>query len=113
MKGYILLSIAIVSEVLATLCLKLSDGFSNIIPSIGVVFGYGLAFYLLSQSLAYMSLSLAYAVWSGVGTALTAILGILVFSDPLSFWVILGVVCIILGVVLLNTSNATSEEEAT
>ncbi|MFS0613280.1 DMT family transporter [Lederbergia ruris] len=113
MKGYILLSIAIVSEVLATLCLKLSDGFSNIIPSIGVVFGYGLAFYLLSQSLAYMSLSLAYAVWSGVGTALTAILGILVFSDPLSFWVILGVVCIILGVVLLNTSKATSEEEAT
>lgn len=113
MKGYILLSIAIVSEVLATLCLKLSDGFSNIIPSIGVVFGYGLAFYLLSQSLAYMSLSLAYAVWSGVGTALTAILGILVFSDPLSFWVILGVICIILGVVLLNTSNATSEEEAT
>ncbi|GIN59861.1 hypothetical protein J8TS2_41800 [Lederbergia ruris] len=65
MKGYILLSIAIVSEVLATLCLKLSEGFSNIIPSIGVVFGYGLAFYLLSQSLAYMSLSLAYAVWSG------------------------------------------------
>ncbi|GIN59860.1 hypothetical protein J8TS2_41790 [Lederbergia ruris] len=49
----------------------------------------------------------------GVGTALTAILGILVFSDPLSFWVILGVVCIILGVVLLNTSKATSEEEAT
>ncbi|MBP1917128.1 DMT family transporter [Lederbergia galactosidilytica] len=113
MKGYILLSIAIISEVFATLCLKISNGFAHLLPSIGVVLGYGLAFYLLSQSLAYMSLSLAYAVWSGVGTALTAILGILIFADPLSFWVIFGIACIIFGVVLMNTSKSPSKEKAT
>ena len=102
MKGYMYLSVSIVAEIAGTLSLKFSEGFTVLFPSIIVVIGYGLAFYMLGKSLAYLSLSLAYAIWSGVGTALTAVLGIVLLDDPLSIGVILGIICIIGGVVLMN-----------
>lgn len=106
MKGYGLLSTAIVAEIVATICLKLSEGFTVLAPSIVVVIGYGLAFFMLSKALAFLPLSLAYAIWSGVGTALTTILGILIFAEPFSLGVVLGISCIILGVVFMNTSKS-------
>ncbi|WP_413367649.1 DMT family transporter [Lysinibacillus sp. 3P01SB] len=106
MKGYMYLSISILAEIAGTFSLKFSEGFTVLLPSIIVVIGYGLAFYMLSKSLTYMPLSLAYAIWSGVGTALTAVLGIVFLDDPLSLAGILGILCIIGGVVLMNnTSN--------
>lgn len=103
MKGYMYLSVSIVAEIAGTLSLKFSEGFTVLFPSIIVVIGYGLAFYMLGKSLAYLPLSLAYAIWSGVGTALTAVLGIVLLDDPLSIGVILGIICIIGGVVLMNS----------
>lgn len=103
MKGYMYLSVSIVAEIAGTLSLKFSEGFTVLFPSIIVVIGYGLAFYMLGKSLAYLPLSLAYAIWSGVGTALTAVLGIVFLDDPLSIGVILGIICIIGGVVLMNS----------
>ncbi|WP_249316590.1 multidrug efflux SMR transporter [Bacillus sp. FJAT-50079] len=105
MKGFIFLSISITTEIIATMLLKLSNGFTVILPTIGVIIGYGLAFYFLSKSLEFIPLSIAYAIWSGVGTALTAILGIIFFSDPINLGVVLGILSIIFGVVMMNVPN--------
>ncbi|RDW16159.1 DMT family transporter [Oceanobacillus chungangensis] len=110
MKGYLYLSISIVAEIIGTMFLKLSEGFTVLAPSIIVVVGYGLAFFCLGKTLAYLPLSLAYAIWSGVGTAVTAVLGILLFEDPLNIGMVLGIILIIGGVVLLNASSKTEVE---
>ncbi|MFS0576387.1 multidrug efflux SMR transporter [Sporosarcina sp. 179-K 3D1 HS] len=111
MKGYIYLGIAIVTEIVATMFLKLSEGFTVLVPSLIVIIGYGFSFYCLGKTLAFLPLSLAYAIWSGVGTALTAILGVLLFDDPVSFAVIVGIILIIGGVVLLNYSPRVKVEK--
>lgn len=102
-KGYLALSIAIISEIIGTTMLKMSEGFTQLIPSIGVVIGFIIAFYSLSISLRDLPLSLAYAIWSGVGTVLTAIVGIVVWGDPYSILTFAGIVLIVGGVVLLNS----------
>ncbi|MCM3601259.1 multidrug efflux SMR transporter [Robertmurraya korlensis] len=109
MKGYLFLSISIVSELVATSLLKLSDGMSVLLPSLGVAVGYGLAFYFLSLSLKTIPLSLAYAIWSGVGTALTALIGVVFWGEVLTTLMLVGIVFIIGGVVLLNSSKETEE----
>lgn len=109
MKGYLYLSTSIIVEIIATASLKLSNGFTVLIPSIIVVLGYLLAFYCLSKSLVYFPLSIAYAIWSGVGTAITALLGVLLFSDPFNSSIVLGICCIIIGVILMNISSAAPE----
>lgn len=111
MKGYIALAGAIVTEVFGTTMLKISEGFTNLFPSIGVIIGFGLAFYLLSLSLKSIPLSLAYAIWSGVGTALTALIGILIWNDPFNLITLLGLFLIIGGVVLLNSKSAEKEPQ--
>ncbi|WP_042349293.1 DMT family transporter [Bacillus massiliigorillae] len=108
MNGYVALALAITSEVFGTTMLKLSEGFTNVFPSIGVVLGFGCAFYCLSLCLRTVSLSLAYAIWSGVGTAITALLGILIWNDPFSMMTCLGLILIIGGVVLLNSKELES-----
>ncbi|MFC5649526.1 DMT family transporter [Paenibacillus solisilvae] len=99
------LGIAIISEIFGTSMLKLSEGFTILFPAIGVVLGFGIAFYFLSVSLRDIPLSLAYALWSGAGTALTALIGILIWEEPFSVSTVAGIVLIIGGVVLLNSSK--------
>lgn len=97
------LLLAIGSEVVATLSLRASDGFSRLLPSIVVVIGYVVAFYALSQSLVRgMQLGTAYAVWSGLGVATIAVLGIFLFRESLSLVQVAGLVFVIVGVVLLE-----------
>jgi multidrug resistance protein EbrB len=105
MRGYLFLTISIISELIATSLLKLSDGMTVLLPSLGVAVGYGLAFYFLSLSLKTIPLSLAYAIWSGVGTALTALIGVVFWGEVLTILMLVGIVFIIGGVVLLNSSN--------
>ncbi|GCD83990.1 multidrug resistance protein EbrB [Parageobacillus thermoglucosidasius] len=106
MKGYIALGISIISEVFGTTMLKLSEGFTNIFPSIGVIVGYGLSFYFLSLCLKTVPLSLAYALWSGIGTALTTLIGVLLWRDPFNIITLVGLILIIAGVALLNASKS-------
>lgn len=111
MKGYLFLTLSIVSEVLATTMLKLSEGFTILGPSIAVVFGYGISFYSLSLCLKTLPLSLAYAIWSGIGTALTVIVGIVIWGDIFNLYSAIGITFIIGGVLLLNQGdrhNATT-----
>jgi len=107
MKGYIYLTSSIIGEVLATSMLKMSDGFTVFLPSVGVVAGYVLAFYCLSLCLKTIPLSLAYAIWAGVGTALTALIGVVIWGEVFSAFKLLGIIIIIGGVVLLNSSKTT------
>lgn len=104
-KGYVFLAISIVSEVFATMMLKLSDGFTIIGPSLAVAVGYGISFYCLSLCLKTLPLSLAYAIWSGIGTALTVVVGIMIWGDVFNLYSAIGISLIIGGVVLLNHGN--------
>src|SRR5699024_2820706 len=105
MKSYVLLSISIIGEVIGTTMLKMAEGFTILGPSIGVVTGYVLSFYLLSLSLKSIPLSLAYAIWSGCGTALAAIVGIIFWVEALSLLKFIGIIFIIGGIFSLNTAN--------
>ena len=102
MKTALILFFAILSEVIATTTLKLSDGFTKIVPSVIVVIGYGASFYLLSISLKVIPIGLAYAIWSGVGIVLTVIAGILIWHESLDWARVIGIIFIILGIVVIH-----------
>ena len=102
MNGLLLLGFAILSEIVATTALKLSDGFTKPLPSLLVVVGYGIAFYLISLSLRQIPIGTAYAIWSGVGTAATAAIGVLLWKETLEPGRIIGIALIIIGVVVLQ-----------
>ncbi|MEI4622760.1 multidrug efflux SMR transporter [Bacillus pfraonensis] len=108
MKAFLFLAIAIVSEVFGTSMLKVSNGFTKVLPSIGVVLGFASAFFFLSKALQHIQLSTAYAIWSGVGTALTALIGVLVWKDAFKWQTAVGLVLIIGGVAVLNMSGSSA-----
>jgi len=104
---YLLLAIA--SELVATTSLKLSVGFTKPLPSLLVVVGYSISFYLLSQSLKLaMPMGTAYAIWSGIGTVGIAILGVLFFSETMDVARVIGISLIIAGVLVLNMFSPVS-----
>jgi len=102
MPSYAFLAVAIVAEVIATTALKASEGFSNLLPSVLVVVGYGVAFYCLSMTLRTLPVGIAYAVWSGAGIVLVSLLGWLVYGQKLDPWAVLGIGLIMSGVLVLN-----------
>ena len=102
MKQWLFLSIAIISEVVATSALKSSNGFSQLWPSIVVIAGYAAAFFFLSLTLRTIPVGIAYAIWSGVGIVLIAVIGWLVLGQALDPPAIVGLALIIMGVVVLN-----------
>jgi multidrug transporter EmrE-like cation transporter len=106
MHPMLLLFLAIISEVVGTTALKYSEGFTKVAPSGVVIVGYGLAFYLLSLSLKQIPLGTAYAIWSGVGTAATAVIGVLLWREVVDLPRVAGILLIIGGVVLLNAFSA-------
>jgi len=102
----VFLILAILSEVAGTTSLKLSEGFSRLVPSLAVVLFYGMSFTFLSFALKRLEVGTVYAIWSGVGTALIATIGILWFKEPLTAIKIGSVALIILGVIGLNLNNS-------
>ncbi|WP_341938239.1 DMT family transporter [Marinimicrobium sp. C2-29] len=108
MKNWIFLAIAIVGEVVATSALKSSEGFTRIWPSLVVIVGYGVAFYLLSLALRSIPVSIAYAVWAGLGIVLVAIIGWLLHGERLDSWAFLGIGLIVSGVAVLNLLSKTA-----
>ena len=107
MKQWIFLSVAIVSEVVATSALKASEGFSRLWPSLIVVVGYAAAFYFLSLTLKTIPVGVAYAIWSGAGVALIALIAWLLFGQSLDIPAIIGLLLIVAGVVVLNVFSRT------
>ncbi|MFF4753869.1 DMT family transporter [Streptomyces sp. NPDC002514] len=104
--GYLLLSGAIAAEVAATTAMKYSDGFSKPGPALLTALGYVVSFVLLARTLKTLSIGTAYAIWSGVGTATIAVLGLLLFGEGLNALKIAGLVLIVGGVVVLNLGGA-------
>ncbi len=104
LKAIIFLFISIIFEVIATSCLKLSEGFTVLVPSIIVVIGYSVAFYFLSLSTKYLPLSFVYATWSGVGTILISIVGYFFFKENFDFLKVTGIILIIIGVIFMKFS---------
>jgi small multidrug resistance pump len=102
MKIALILFFAILSEVIGTTALKLSDGFTKLVPSVIVVLGYGASFYLLSISLKVIPIGLAYAIWSGVGIILTVIAGMIIWREALDWARVTGTFLIILGILIIN-----------
>ncbi len=106
---FLLLLLAIGLEVLATLSLKLSEGFTRLIPSILVAVGYGFAFYLQALLLKQnVPVGVIYAIWSGLGTVSVALIAMWLWGEKLSLPAILGIALVIVGVALINltTQNA-------
>lgn len=93
---------AIASEVVGTLALRGSEGFSRLGPSVVVVLGYVLSFALLAQALKGIGIGQAYAVWSGVGTVGVSVGGALLFADRLTPVAVAGIALVVAGVVLVN-----------
>jgi multidrug transporter EmrE-like cation transporter len=99
---YVTLLIAIFAEVVATTCLKLSDGFSRPIPSGIAITGYGLAFYCLSLTLRTMPTGIAYALWCGVGIVLITAIAWVFQGQKLDAAAFVGMGLIVAGVLVLN-----------
>ncbi len=99
--GFFLL-LAILLEVAGTTSMKLSDGFTHIGPSILIFVFYALSFVFLALTLKRLEVSLAYAVWSGLGTLLIAIMGVIFFHEPMTIIKACSLGLIIMGVVGLK-----------
>ncbi|MFB7495855.1 DMT family transporter [Streptomyces sp. NPDC056161] len=99
---YVLLALAIASEICATSCLKLTEGYTRLLPTVAVAVGYVVSFILLGRALKDIPVSVAYAVWSGVGTAAVAAVGAVAFGESLGWPQWLGIALVIAGVVVLN-----------
>ena len=100
--NWLFLAIAIVSEVTATSALKASNGFTRFWPSLAVVLGYAAAFYFLSLVIRVIPIGVTYAVWSGVGIVLVALIGWLIYGQKLDLPAVAGMALIIAGIVVLN-----------
>ncbi len=102
MKTAIIFFFAVLSEVIATSALKFSEGFTKLTPSVIVVLGYGISFYLLSLSLKVIPIGTAYALWSGIGIVLTVIAGIVIWRESMDWARGIGILFIILGIIIIN-----------
>lgn len=102
MKPWLILALAIVTEVIGTAALKASDGFTRFWPSAVVVLSYGTAFYCLSLTLRSMPMGVAYAVWSGLGLVLITLAGWLLFGQKLDAPALIGMAFIVAGVAIMN-----------
>ena len=101
MKNWVFLFVAIISETIATSALKVSEGFTVLVPSFLVVAGYSLSFYFLSLTLRAIPIGVAYAIWSGVGLALVTVIGWLAFNQKLDLAAVIGIFLIMMGVIVM------------
>lgn len=102
LKGYALLILSILLEVFSTQMMKASLGFTKILPTIIFAVGMCGCFYTFSKSLLIIPLGVAYAIWAGVGTALTAIIAVCFWKESFSWQLGAGTFLIIVGCILIN-----------
>ena len=107
MQQWIFLAVAIVSEVVGTTALKASEGFSRLGPSLVVLAGYATSFYFLSLTLKTIPVGVVYAIWSGAGIALIALVAWIFLGQSLDLPAVIGLLLIVSGVVVLNVFSRT------
>jgi small multidrug resistance pump len=106
--AYFYLFVAIVAEVLGTSALKASQEFTRFWPSVMVVVGYALAFYMLTLVLRTIPVGIAYAFWAGLGIVLVTLIGVVMFGERLDLPAVLGLAMIIAGVVIIQVFSEAS-----
>lgn len=106
MNAYLLLGLAIVAEVAGTIALRFARGLTRPLPTLIVVVGYGLAFWLLSVVVQRLPAGVTYAIWAGAGTALVAVVGVVALGEPMTWGKFASLALIVAGVIGLNLSGA-------
>jgi small multidrug resistance pump len=106
MLFWLYLLIAILTEVVGTTLMKVSQGLTRIIPTVLMFLLYGVSFVFMALALKKIEVSTAYAIWSGLGTALIAVIGIAWFRESINLPKLVGLVLIVSGVILLNLKGA-------
>lgn len=104
--SWIFLTGAIFFEVAGTTLLKLSNGFSRLLPVIFMFLFYIASLSLLSLALKKIEVGIAYAIWSGVGTATITLIGVVFFSESMNILKIGGILLVIAGVTILNLAGS-------
>ena len=107
-QAWAVLSLAIVFEVAGTTCMRLSESFSRLTPSVLIFAFYGISFALNTLVVRQLGLSVVYAVWSGVGTVLTALIGYLYFKEPATALKMASTGLIIIGVFGLHSASRSA-----
>ncbi|AJY74233.1 DMT family transporter [Paenibacillus beijingensis] len=100
--AYLFLAISIVSELVGTSMLKASQGFTRLLPVLGMIVSFTCAFFFLSLSLKTIPLNAAYAIWSGIGAIATVVISVLIWKERINTGSIIGIALIVVGVVILN-----------
>ena len=106
---YLYLAIAVAFETIGTSAMQASQQFTRLWPSMLVVVGYAISFYFMALTLRFMPVGIVYALWSGLGIILIALIGYAVFGQKLDLPAIAGLGLIIAGIVVIQLfSNATA-----
>ena len=104
-QAWAVLGVAIALEVAGTTCMRLSEGFSRLTPSVLIFVFYAASFALNTLIIRTLGLSVVYAVWSGVGTVLTAAIGFLYFKEPATAMKLVCIGLIVIGVLGLHAAS--------
>ena len=108
MTQYVHLALAVTLGLVGSSMLKICDGFTLIVPTVLLILSYFAAFYFFSLALKTLPLSMGYATWAGLSTALNAVIGLLLFGEALSARKILALLLVICGIVLINHAKKPS-----
>ena len=103
--SYLYLATAILFEICGTTCMKLSEGFTKTLPSILIFVFYGISFVSFTIALKKIDVSVAYAIWAGLGVALISLIGFVGFNEPMTLVRIMSLALIIIGVIGLHLST--------
>ncbi|WP_406671185.1 multidrug efflux SMR transporter [Methanolobus sp. ZRKC4] len=106
--SYLYLAFAIIFEICGTTCMKLSEGFSKIVPSVLIFVFYGISFVAFTIALKKLEVSVAYAIWAGLGVAMISLIGHFGFNEPLPPIRIVFLALIGIGVIGLHLSSSVN-----
>jgi small multidrug resistance pump len=106
--AHLYLALAIVAEVAATSALKASGEFTRLLPTVVVVIGYGVAFYLLTLVLRTIPVGITYALWSGLGIVLVTLVAVILYRQVPDLPALIGMGLIVIGVVVINIFSKTA-----
>ena len=105
---YIFLVVAVAAETIGTTALQASQQFTRLVPSLIVLFAYGFSFYMLGLTLKVMPVGIVYAIWSGLGIVLIALIGYVVFGQRLDLPAVLGMGMILAGILVIHLFSSSS-----
>ena len=103
--SWVYLTLAILTEVAGTTSMKFSEGFVKILPSVLIFVFYAVSFAFMTLALKKIDLSITYAIWSGLGTALIVVIGVIWFKEPVTVIKLISIALILAGVAGLNLAS--------